>query len=317
MRFNNTVYFILKHALSFDIEDWFHIVGVQELENISQWEVHSNHSIVERRTRQILQILSRFNVKATFFILGWIADRYPELVKEIADAGHEIGTHSYWHRCVYDLTPQEFYEDLARSIESISRASGTEVTGFRAPSFSIKPGNEWAMKAMRKLGIKYDASLFPAKRGNGGYRCVSYPHLFNYGSGEVIPELPMSVVEVGRLNIPFSGGGYVRFLPKSVIRYGFNKFEKKKIPCVTYLHPRDFAPECPRVAMNPFKRFKSYTGLHTTEAKLVMLLEEYEFTTCENVLKTWFEVEDLAELVLSPKKTPHANKGKTGQQQMV
>lgn len=274
----------MKHALSFDIEDWFHIVDIPELEDRSQWDSYSEKSLVEKRTYQILDTLSEYNVKATFFILGWIADKYPQLVSDIAEQGHEIGTHSYWHRRVYSLTKKEFYQDLSRSIESISKASGKKVTGFRAPSFSITPGTEWAFDVIKGLGLQYDASLFPAHRGHGGYKIKQGPQQLNISSSS-LPELPMSMITVGSRNIPFSGGGYLRFWPQWILNYGFRQLEKKGLPGVIYLHPRDFAPDCPKASMPLHRRFKSYYNLKSTNKKLRTLLETYQFTTCINVLK--------------------------------
>jgi polysaccharide deacetylase family protein (PEP-CTERM system associated) len=275
------------HALSFDIEDWFHIVEIPELEDRSKWD--SRSSIVEEKTDLILHILDRFEVKATFFVLGWVARKYPSISKKIVNKGHEIGTHSFWHRKVYDLTPDEFYKDLKLSIDILQDQTGQKVHGFRAPSFSIIPGTEWAFDVIKDVGLSYDASLFPAKRGQGGYNVQQSPHrLPDAISKTNMPELPMSVFKMGPVKIPFSGGGYLRFLPKRAIQFGFNNFEKKGLPAVVYLHPRDFAPDGPRVSMPMDRKFKSYTGLHTTEGKLEMLLEKYDFGTCEKILTGLF-----------------------------
>ena len=161
-------------VLSFDIEDWFHLIEVDATSDTSGWD--SFPSIVVDRTRQILDLLSEFNVRATFFMLGWVADRHPELVPMIAERGHEIGTHSFWHRKVFELTPDVFRDDLRQSIEVIEdQHPGVKVKGFRAPSFSITPGTEWAFDVMKELGIEYDASLFPANRAHGGYPCALVP----------------------------------------------------------------------------------------------------------------------------------------------
>jgi len=273
----------IMHALSFDIEDWFHIVETEAGENPHQWSAFP--SIVEGRTRQILELLREFDVRATFFILGWVAERYPSVVRMIADEGHEIGTHSFWHRKVYELTPEAFHEDLLDSIDVIREHSGVEVHGFRAPSFSIIPGTEWAFDVIRKVGLKYDASLFPARRAHGGYPCECGPHLQNGRDSEPIPELPMSVLPLGPFRFCFSGGGYFRLLPAWLIERGFELAERAKRPAVVYLHPRDFATDCPVAAMSAFRRFKCYVGQGSTEGKLRRLLEKYRFTTCYEVLR--------------------------------
>jgi polysaccharide deacetylase family protein (PEP-CTERM system associated) len=273
----------VKHALSFDIEDWFHIVDIPELEDRTLWD--SRPTIVEKKTDLILSILDEFESKATFFVLGWVAKKYPNISKKIVKAGHELGTHSYWHRRVYELKPKEFYEDLKQSIEILEQQTGSKVRGFRAPSFSIIPGSEWAFDVLLELGLVYDASLFPAKRGHGGYDSEQKIHSINRECGSLL-ELPMSVLKKGKMKIPFSGGGYLRVLPYTFIRHAFKKFEESDVPVVVYLHPRDFAPECPRVKMSAIRRFKSYTGLDTTEKKLRTLLTEFKFDTCSNVISS-------------------------------
>jgi len=273
----------ITNVLSFDIEDWFHLVEIDAVSNTDDWPGFP--SIVERYTDWIIETVASANVRATFFVLGWIAERYPQLVRRMVDAGMEIGTHSYWHRKVYDLTPETFREDLRRSIDVIEQAGGARVLGFRAPSFSITPGAEWAFDVMHDVGLTYDASLFPAPRGHGGYPCEMRAHEFvGAPSGRPMPELPMSTMRLGPKRLPFSGGGYMRLLPQWVIDRGFSQLNGRGIPVVVYLHPRDFAPDCPRVPMSRARRFKCYVGLHTTKGKLESLLETYEFEGCAAAL---------------------------------
>lgn len=273
----------ITHAMSFDIEDWFHLVGIESVADSSKW--NSLPSLVERYTEWIVETVTERNIRATFFILGWIAERHPELVRRIADAGHEIGTHSYWHRGVYTLDADTFREDLKQSIDVLEQSSGKKVLGFRAPSFSIKPGCEWAFDVMHDCGLIYDASLFPAPRGQGGYICPREIHTFTQApSGKPMPELPMSVMDFMGKRLPFSGGGYVRLLPWWLINKGFAQLEAQGRPAVVYLHPRDFAPDCPRVAMPPHRKFKCYVGLGSTKDKLINMLDRYRFDTCASVL---------------------------------
>ena len=273
----------VTHALSFDIEDWFHLVGIDALDNPETWPALP--SVVVEYTSWITQTLQEFNVRATFFMLGWIAERYPQLAPMIVAGGHELASHSYWHRRVDTLSPEAFREDLRRSIDVIEQQCGAKVKGFRAPSFSIRPSTEWAFDVLLDAGIVYDSSLFPARRAHGGYQCPQEPHDFtNTPSGRPIRELPMSVLGFGPLRLAFSGGGYLRLLPEQVIRYGFDKFAKASLPVAVYLHPRDFAPDQPRVPMPLHRRFKSYVGLRTTKRKLRMLLSKYRFDTCAAVL---------------------------------
>jgi polysaccharide deacetylase family protein (PEP-CTERM system associated) len=186
---------------------------------------------------------------------------------------------------VYELTPETFRQDMAKSIDAIESAGGKKVLGFRAPSFSITPGAEWAFDVLHDLGLRYDASLFPARRGHGGYPCPMEAHSFTGApSGRPMPELPMSVMRMAGVRMPFSGGGYLRLLPERLIRRGFRQLNRRGIPVVVYLHPRDFAPDCPRVPMPPQRRFKCYVGLDGTKDKLRMLLRHYRFDTCAAVL---------------------------------
>ncbi|MDP3517049.1 MAG: polysaccharide deacetylase family protein [Pseudohongiella sp.] len=276
----------MKHILTFDIEDWFHIIDIPGLEDVSTWD--KRPSIVEDRTNLILTILEEFEVKATFFILGWIAEKYPTLSRKIAESGHEVASHSYWHRRVYNQSRKEFYQDLKRSIDVIQNQTGIKVKGFRAPSFSIVPGTEWAFDIIKEIGLEYDASLFPAKRAHGGYPCAAGIHMLETSKGS-LPELPMSISTFGSMGFPFSGGGYLRLLPLWVIKNRFKTFERQGLPVVVYLHPRDFAPDQPRVRMPIHRMFKSYVGLTTTESKLKSLLADFQFTTCEDALSSYLE----------------------------
>jgi polysaccharide deacetylase family protein (PEP-CTERM system associated) len=272
----------LKHALSFDIEDWFHIVEIPAVADPAKWNQHS--SLVEPYTRWIVETIGEAGVRATFYVLGWVADRHPSLAPMIAAAGHEVGCHSYWHRRVDQLTPEEFREDTSRAKDVLEQQIGRAVLGYRAPSFSITPGAEWAFDVLLDLGFKYDASLFPARRGHGGYVCRQEAHDFDQTpSGRPMRELPMSVLQAGPVKIPFSGGGYLRVLPQWAIRRGFERFTTQGIPVVVYLHPRDFAVECPRVPMPLHRKFKCYVGLDTTAEKLQMMLSRYRFDTCAAV----------------------------------
>lgn len=281
----------LVHALSFDIEDWFHIVEIKAVEDPALWpELSAKSSLVERYTDLVLRICDENRTRATFFILGWIAEKHPALVRRIADAGHEIGSHSFWHRKVYELTPEVFRQDMADSIGAIRAGlgpagSGLKIRGFRAPSFSITQGAEWAFDTLLDLGFEYDASLFPAARGHGGYACAPGAHALTAPSGRTMPELPMSIARFGPKRLCYSGGGYLRLLPLGMIEHGLRQEAAAGRPTVVYLHPRDFAADCPRVPMPPHRRFKCYVGMARTEGKLRALLAEHRWAACETVLE--------------------------------
>jgi polysaccharide deacetylase family protein (PEP-CTERM system associated) len=271
------------NALSFDIEDWFHMVEIAAVEDPQTWP--ELPTIVVRYTRQILDILAAADTRATFFVLGWVAERYPEIVEMIVAGGHELATHGYWHRKVYEMQPREFRDDMRRSIDLLESQGGMKIRGFRATSFSITPGAEWAFDVLHDLGIEYDASLFPAPRGHGGYPCPREPHTSTIApSGRPMAELPMSVMTLGPLRLPFSGGGYLRVLPAALIHRGFDQLNARGLPGVVYLHPRDFASDCPRVPMPLIRRFKCYARASSTRPKLEGLLRRYRFDTCAAVL---------------------------------
>lgn len=274
---------IITNALSFDIEDWFHLVEIDAVANPAKWPTFP--SLVVDRTRFILRLLEEFKAKATFFVLGWIAERHPAVVREIAAAGHEIASHGHMHVPIFKQTHDEFRDDIRRSLDAIARETNAPIRGYRAPSFSLTPGTEWAFDVLADLGFTYDASLFPGTRGHGGYPCPQSPHELRSPRGATLAELPMSVAQFGPMRMAFSGGGYLRLLPMSFINRGMAQAHRAGRPVVTYLHPRDFAPDGPRVPMPLIRRFKSYVGLSTTERKLRSLLSRYRWGTCAAVLR--------------------------------
>jgi polysaccharide deacetylase family protein (PEP-CTERM system associated) len=273
----------ILNALSFDIEDWFHLVEIDAVRDPATWPTFP--SLVEDKTRLILRILAEHKTTATFFILGWIAERHPALIAEIAAAGHELASHGTMHQPVFQQTPDQFKGDVRRSLDALRAvAPSAAIAGYRAPSFSITPGAEWAFDVLADLGFMYDASLFPASRGHGGYPCPEQPHTLTAPSGRSLAELPMSVGRYGPLRMAYAGGGYLRLLPLSLIRRGVAQSHRAGRPAVTYLHPRDFAPDGPRVPMPATRRFKCYVGLGTTERKLRALLAAYRWGPCHAVL---------------------------------
>lgn len=275
-----------KHILTFDIEDWFHFIDVPHLNDTSSW--HTFPSIVEKNTRQILRILSEGNAKATFFCLGWIAEKYPSLIREIDIAGHEIACHSYWHLPVYRQSRNSFRDETTRTLDILSGITGKKINGYRAPSFSVINGTEWALEVLIELGFKYDASIFPAKRRHGGYPSFpNKPTLFIISENLSISELPMSLLRFGPLSMPFSGGGFFRIFPYTFIQKGFHWLERKGIPGVVYLHPRDFDFDFSLPEMEYLKRFSASCRLLHTEGKIRRLLRDFSFLTCASWLESF------------------------------
>lgn len=286
------------HLLTFDIEEWFHLVGVRAMDDRAEWDTFER--TVEPLTDELLTLLDEHQTHATFFMLGWVAERYPALVRRIAAMGHELASHSHAHYEVYKHTPQTFREDLRRSVRAIEDVSGQHVLGYRAPSFSLTPGCEWAWDVMLDEGLAYDASVFPTARSHGGY---PLPSSASDGpafkpvptpSGRTIEVLPMSTMQlplIGKLTgrwagkrLAFSGGGYFRVWPWWLVQRGFAQHDVAGRSAVLYLHPWDFAAGGPSLPMRRHQKFKCYFHRGQTERRLRELLNRYRFDACRSVL---------------------------------
>jgi polysaccharide deacetylase family protein (PEP-CTERM system associated) len=230
-----------------------------------------------------LSIFKKKGVKATFFILGWIAERYPEIVVKISSEGHEIATHGYSHSLLTKLTPQEFEKDLCQSIEIINRHTDQKIIGFRAPSFTVTQKTFWALDILKKNGIKYDSSIFPVNfhPDYGVSDVPGYPYMIREG----LWEFPLSCFKVFGKNVPCSGGGYFRMFPYFFTRYGIRKCNNYGRPVVFYLHPWEVDPQQPRIDLSPLKKFRHYHNLDRTEKRLEYLLDDFKFTTIKEVLE--------------------------------
>lgn len=269
------------NILTFDIEDWFHLLGIEKLSDPRIWE--KLESRVENNTLHILDLLSKYNHKATFFVLGYIAEKFPELIMEISKRGHEIGTHSYNHPLLYNLSEQEFDYDLRRSIEVISNLVNADVFSYRAPGFSIRQSNYFFLKVMREAGIRVDASIFPAKRAHGGIpgSTINEPTILNLEHGSSIIEMPMSPVEFFGQKLILTGGGYFRLTPLKLIE----NLARRDNYTMWYFHPRDFDYLQPRIeGLGAIRYFKTYVGLKRSSFKFETLLKKYRFVTIEKYL---------------------------------
>jgi polysaccharide deacetylase family protein (PEP-CTERM system associated) len=264
------------NAMTIDVEDWFHILDLKngyKLEDYGQLE-----SRVERNTEALLSILRDYNVKGTFFVVGWVAETFPDVVREIHAQGHEVASHGYAHSLCYEMSPEEFKEDTDKSIQILEALTGEKVLGYRAPGTSIMRQNLWALDILIDLGIAYDTSIYPGVRGHGGLPgAPRYPYHQLTPSGRKIFEIPSSCFDFFGKKIGFAGGGYLRLFPYPLIRRGINQYNKQGHPVNVYIHPREIDPDHPRVKMPVWRRFKSYVNLHTTEKKLRSLLRDYRF----------------------------------------
>lgn len=266
-----------EHVFTVDVEDYFQVYAFDGVVDRSEWDRFPSR--VVRNTEVLLELLDRHATSATFFTLGWVADKHPELVRRIADAGHEIASHGWWHRKVTSLTRTQFREDAYASRAILEQVSGHPVTGFRAPSFSITPGLEWAFDVLLETGYRYDSSLFPVKRMNYGYpKTPPLPHVIQREEGELI-EFPLAMTRIGTLRVPAAGGGYFRQFPYAVTRRAFREHTEAGIPAVFYIHPWEIDPEQPRLAVRMHTRVRHYRNLRHTLARLDRLLTEFRFTS--------------------------------------
>lgn len=270
-----------KVVLSIDVEDWFHILALPESPDLSQWE--RLPSRVEQNFRRLLVLLSEKGATTTCFFLGWVAERYPHLVREAIASGHEIASHGYSHRLVYSMTPQEFREDALRARLLLEDISGAPVCGFRAPGFSVTPAVPWFFRELEAAGYRYDSSVFPAAREHGGWKEANAdPYIV--ADTDALIEFPVTTVRVlGRRFCAF-GGGYLRLLPESVVLLLSRKVLSQGSPVIFYIHPREIDPKQPRLPMSVRRRFKCYVNLETTARKLQRLLDEFEVTSFQRLL---------------------------------
>ena len=261
-------------VLSFDIEEGFHLLDHPETRSEAQWK--NFESRFEQNLDRVLSIVSRCEVKATFFCLGWVAEQYPGLVRRISDAGYEVACHSSRHQLAYQQTPEEFRADFCAARDAISDATGVAVYTYRIPGFSLTQESIWALDILGEEGVEVDCSVFPAVRGHGGLPqfTSAEPCLVRTGEGHTLKELPLNTRSILGSKIVFSGGGYFRLFPYWLLKKLFADSEY----VMTYFHPRDFDPDQPMLPnLSASRRFKSYVGLRGAEAKLVRLLNEFEF----------------------------------------
>lgn len=280
----------LRHCLTIDLEDWFHFLDLDATASVEQWK--SFEGRIEQMTLALLAFLDAHEQRATFFVLGWIADRYPDLVAEVARRGHEIGCHSYAHPLVSDMTPAAFERDLATALDCIERACGVQPRAYRAPGFSINGRSLWAFDLMTKHGIEVDSSIFPAARAHGGLASApSRPFRVATAYGP-LTELPVSCTELLGRRLVFSGGGYFRLCPTSILEWAFARAVSLEQPVMTYFHPRDFFSDQPRLPMSPIRHFRAYVNLSKTFDKLARLFQTNAFGTVGDYLEQ-IEIADL------------------------
>jgi polysaccharide deacetylase family protein (PEP-CTERM system associated) len=266
----------MKNALTIDLEDYYHVSAFRDTVAEEQWG--AQQSRVERNTDLLLTWLDDAGCKATFFTLGWVAERHPNIIRRIAQEGHEVACHSLRHRIVYEMSPEEFREDTRRAKELLENLGGSPVRGYRAPSFSITKNSLWAFEVLAGLGFSYDSSIFPVKHPNYGMPEISRsPFVVNTKQGPIV-EFPMPTLELAGRRSPLGGGAYLRILPYWYTRWGIRYLNTRESrPVCVYLHPWEIDPAQPRINGSLTSRLRHTLGLGGLEKKLRNLLRDFEF----------------------------------------
>jgi polysaccharide deacetylase family protein (PEP-CTERM system associated) len=271
------------NAMTVDVEDYFHVNAFDGVVPMDRWA--QQESRVCDNTARLLDLFAARRVTATFFVLGWVAERFPSLVTRIAAAGHEIASHGYAHRLIYQQTPAAFREDLRRAKGILESTSGVHVEGFRAPSYSITARSLWALDVLVEEGYRYDASIFPVRHDRYGIpNSPRHPYVLPRNAGSLV-EAPGSTVRVGRVNLPVAGGGYFRLLPYAWTRWGIRRLnEREGRPAIFYMHPWEIDPGQPRLPASRVSRFRHYRNLDKAEGRLHRLLNDFGFAPLRSVL---------------------------------
>jgi polysaccharide deacetylase family protein (PEP-CTERM system associated) len=273
---------VRQSIFSIDVEDWFNLSGTGLEPPVAQWD--RLESRVERNLHGLFELLAERGSTATCFIIGYFAKRFPHLVREAVAAGHEIASHSCFHRLIYDMSPEEFYQDALTSRKLLEDISGKPVRGYRAPAFSVTEQTPWFFDRVAAAGYEYDSSVFPAPHQTGGLATEKLaPHRIETPSG-ALTEFPITVVRVLQKPVCFFGGGYLRLFPYPLIRSMGQRALGEDRPIVFYIHPREIDPDHPRLPLNGRRRFTSYVNLHSTRPKLERILRDFQVSSFEKYM---------------------------------
>ncbi len=265
------------HLFTVDVEEYFQVSLFDDVVARSEWD--SMPSRIERNVDALLELLDRYDTLGTFFTLGWIAERNPNVVRRISDAGHEVASHGWWHRRIPSLEREEFRAGIRDSKALLEDLTGRPVLGFRAPSFSLIPGTEWAFDLLLEEGYRYDSSVFPIRRrGYGSPGASPVEHTIRRSAGTLL-ELPLATVKIAGIRAPAAGGAYLRLLPLGLVRKALTDASREGRSAVFYVHPWEVDPEQPRMPVSWIARLRHYSGLDRTLARLDHLLREFRFTS--------------------------------------
>jgi len=274
----------IHNALTVDVEDYFQVSAFAD--NIDQQEWGNHPLRVENNTQRLLDIFDEYKVKATFFVLGWVAERKNALVREIATRGHEVASHGYSHQLVYNQSPDVFKEETIRSKNILEDITQARVRGYRAASYSITDQSMWALDILAETGFDYDSSIFPVRHDRYGVpNAPEYPYHLKTPQGSSIIEFPLSTAKIFLYRVPVAGGGYFRLYPYWLSKAGLKQINRKEKPFIFYLHPWEIDPDQPRISASWFSQFRHYNNLGKCESRLRNLLTEFSFDTVMGVLK--------------------------------
>jgi polysaccharide deacetylase family protein (PEP-CTERM system associated) len=273
----------VAHIFTVDVEEWFQVSALEGVVSRESWALQPAR--VEAPVDRLLELLAAAGSTGTFFVLGWLADRNPALVRRIADAGHEIASHGWWHRRVFTMQPDEFRADVSRSRARLEEICGRAVIGFRAPSFSMVPGCEWAFDILLEEGYRYDSSIFPIRRSRQyGYpNAPHHPYLLRRRAGDLF-ELPLTPARLAGIRVPAAGGAYFRHFPYALTRRALNQSAAQRHSGVFYIHPWELDETQPVLSVPTLTRWRHYGNLRRTEPRLRRLLKEFRFVSAARAL---------------------------------
>src|SRR5271165_376156 len=270
----------LANAISVDVEDYFQTEAMSVVAPRTRWDSFPPH--VEANTYALFELFARYQVHATFFFLGWIAERFPQIVRTAHELGHEVGCHSYWHHPVFRMSSEGFREDTYRARNVIQDATGAAVKGYRAPNFSINQSVPWAYSILEDLGFEYDSSVYPIHHElYGNHRAQRYPYL----AGTKLMEIPVATWRVFKQNVPLAGGAYLRILPYALIRHGIRSINRNEnAPAVLYMHPWEIDDSQPRLEASWKSRLRQYTGLAGMKSRVERLLQDFTLASIHEAI---------------------------------
>lgn len=274
----------MLNALTFDVEDYFQVSALASAVDRAKWGEMPQR--VVRNTNVLFDLMAKHDTKATFFFLGWVADRFPELVRQAVAAGHEVACHGYSHQLIYNQTPEVFREETLRSRALLEDQAQTRVLGYRAASYSITKKSLWALDVLADAGFEYDSSIFPVRHDRYGIPdAPREPHQLTAPNGKKLVEFPPSTTDFAGYRLPVAGGGYFRIFPYAITKWAVARVNAEGLPFNFYLHPWEIDPGQPRVKTNLLSRFRHYTNLDVCMQRLEDLMTRFEFGTAAEVLR--------------------------------